>query len=111
MKIEVRGIINNGIYNSEKIVLDVLEDCNIGNYLISTAQSKTKDSRNSYRFPIKELKKGDIIVLHTQGGEDKVVKTIKESTYEFHWNRGYCVRDYTRIFLMRYITETTMEIR
>lgn len=92
MKIKIRGVVDFKKQPSEKIVLDVLENCDIGEYLIFDT-TYTKDGkisnklRHSYWFPDQIVKKGDIIVLYTkEGSNTSTINANGTRNYFYYWN-------------------------
>jgi hypothetical protein len=90
MKINIKKIIDHG-HNKERIVLNIIEDTDIGEYLIldSTYTSKGRVSnkvRHPYWFPDKKVKKDDLVILYTKKGEPNETKNEDGSTsYFFYW--------------------------
>lgn len=91
MKVKIDKIENHG-KEGEKIVLEVLEDTNLGDFLIldTTYSSSGKISnkvRHPYWFPNKEVKKGDSVTLFTKEGKNISLKMKNsKSIYFFYWN-------------------------
>lgn len=105
MDVKIKYIKNSGSASEEKIVFEVLKDCEIGYYLVldTTYLSDGKVSnklRHPYWFPDKKVKTGDLIVLYTKQGENKSkVNEDGSSTHFFYWgldtsiinNDGDCI--------------------
>lgn len=90
MQVKIDKIINHGS-DGERIVLNVLEDTDIGKYLIldTTYTSSGKVSnkvRHPYWFPDKKVKKGDKVVLYTKEGSNKSVQKTENTIHFFYWN-------------------------
>lgn len=91
MQVKISKIENHG-KEGEKIVLEVLEDTNLGDFLIldTTYSSSGKISnkvRHPYWFPNTEVKKGDSVTLFTKEGKNTSFKMVKSnSIYFFYWN-------------------------
>lgn len=112
MKIEVKDIKNYGDYHTERIIINVLDDCNIGDYTIHYGKGRSVNYRNSYRFPKRSLKKEDRIILYTRNGEDTISRIDGHSTYIFYLCLNECInKSYSEIFLMRHITHSSVEVR
>jgi hypothetical protein len=73
MKLKIRSIIDYG-HKSERIIIDVIQDTDIGKYLILDSTYKApglisnKVRHHPYWFPDLKVKKGDTIILHTRKG-------------------------------------------
>lgn len=94
MNIELVGI--EGIQNNnERVILRVLNDCDLGNYMImDTTYNKTDGKisnklRHSYIFPIRAVKKGEYIILYSLNGKDDIGVENNTKVHYFFWNVGY----------------------
>jgi hypothetical protein len=72
MKLKIRSIIDSG-HKTERIIIDVIQDTDIGKYLILDSTYKapgliSNKVRHPYWFPDLKVKKGDTIILHTKKG-------------------------------------------
>ncbi len=102
MKLEVKKIYSKGAYRQECVVLKVLEDCEIGRYLISKAGFSDHGKvavrcKQAYWFPDQKVKKGDFVWLYTRaagaGEQDFWNSGPKATTYTFFWGLGMEVWD------------------
>lgn len=90
MKIKITKIIDHG-HNDERIVLDITEDTDIGEYLVMDTTYTVKGQvsnkvRHPYWFPDKKVKKNDRIVLYTKkGNESSTVNPNGSTSYFFYW--------------------------
>lgn len=89
MNVKIRKTVDHG-HSDERIILDVLEDEEIGNYMILDTTYAEGDVSNKVRhpywFPDQQVKKGDIVVLYTNKGPFSTIKNSDGSTsYFFHW--------------------------
>jgi len=96
MRVEIRGVIDYGILDSERVVLDILEDSNIGHYMLldTSYTHHNKPSRkiqHTYKFQNQQVKEGDIVILYTKAGKDSIQQNSYAITYSFYWNLDSCV--------------------
>jgi len=90
MSIEINGMIGDDHLGTERLVLKVLIDDNLSNYILIDSQSTTfgkipKSDRHVFWFPNREVKKGDTIIVYTKRG--KPSKTAAEDgRHVFYWN-------------------------
>lgn len=96
MRVEIRGIIDEGIHNSEKIVVDVLEDCNIGHYMIlhtnyTHHEKPSNKIKSIYIFPSQLMKQGDTVILYTKEGKNSMVEKAGKMIYSYYWNLNQCI--------------------
>ncbi len=92
MNIKIKGVRDAGDENQERVVLEVLADDDIGQYLVCDS-TFTKDKvvsnklRHVYWFPDKAVKKNDLVVLYTKPGR-RTEKTNSDgsTTHFFYWN-------------------------
>lgn len=94
MQVRIKSINNQGGYEDEYATLEVLEDCDIGGYLLSdstyTDDGKVSSKlRHVYWFPDKQVKKGDFVRLYTRpfkAGENRSwSNTAGSTTHSFFW--------------------------
>lgn len=76
----------------ERVVLKVLDDCNLGAYILTDATfGKEGGSSNLFRhvfeFPKYEVKKDEWVVLYTKKGNQHK----KDATHFFYWNAKHNV--------------------
>ncbi len=91
MNIKIKQIVDHG-HNDERIVLSVVEDDDIGRYLImdstyTSSQNISNKLRHTYWFPDKKVKAGDLIILYTKHGKQSQ-KANKNGTtsHFFYWD-------------------------
>jgi hypothetical protein len=93
MKIKFKEVKDHGSTVSERIVLIVNDDDQLGNYMIFKAQrlNETRISTLglvSYWFPDKEVKKNDLVVLYTTSGVNTERKNSDgTTTYFYYWGK------------------------
>lgn len=90
MKVKIRAIVDHG-QKEERIILDVINDTDIGKYL-AVDTTYTKDGkisnkvRHPYWFPDQPVKAGDVVVLYTRKGTFSSTKNPSGSTsFFFFW--------------------------
>ncbi len=89
MKLEIKSVKDKGT-NNERLVLQVKETCDIGNYFVFTAK-KIKDEvitesvKNNFWFPDKILKRGDLAILYTRNGNESFKENINGSKSYFFY--------------------------
>lgn len=81
MKLEIDKIIDNG-KESERVLIKVLEDCNLNNYILydETFDEDGKPSNkvpHMYRFEKRSVKKGEFVSLYTKGEKGYTLSTMK----------------------------------
>lgn len=96
MRVEIRGIIDYGKPESERIIIDALEDCNIGHYMIMhtnyTHQERPSNKiKTIYIFPSQSMKKGDTVVLYTKEGRNSMLEKSGKMEYSFYWGLDKCI--------------------
>lgn len=91
MKLKIQTIKDPGIKEKERIVISVLADINLGDYLIAKTYS-LKDERISAEledtmwFPDQDLKQGDQVVVYTKAGEkNKITNSDGSTSYFYYW--------------------------
>lgn len=73
MKFKIRGVREPGELDKERVVIELLEDGNVGTMIIASTkqQSSTKVSariKSPYWIPDQEVKRGDLLVIYTKSG-------------------------------------------
>jgi hypothetical protein len=92
MKLQIISVHNHGDFKKEYVLLKVLEDCDVGNYVLAdstyTADGKVSNKvRHTFWFPDKEVKKGDLLSVWTGTGTNTSTKTDSGSPiHRFYWN-------------------------
>ena len=91
MNVELLYIKDKSDPEKERVVISVLTDCNIGDYvLFDTTYSGNQVSnklRHSYWFPDKKVSKGDKVILYTKKGREKVKENLSGTkSHFFYWN-------------------------
>ena len=90
MKIDIQSIADKGNLEKERLILKVITDTNIGDYLVLQTgfnnDEVTIATFQSYWFPYKPVSAGDIVVIYTRSGKENE-KELKEGrkAYFFYW--------------------------
>ena len=92
MNLIIKSIKNAGIVKDERLVLKVLKDDDIGNYVIFKTtsfedNSVTNKVRHAYWFPDKDVQTGDLVVLYTKSGKNVERYNDKSghTSHFFYW--------------------------
>lgn len=91
MKVKIRGVVDGNNHKNEMLVIDVMEDTDMGQYLVMDSTYKPDGTvsnrfRHIYWFPPKKVKKGDIVILFTKKGEDITDQEANQVVHFFYWN-------------------------
>lgn len=89
MKIKVRGIRDPGLIGKERVVIDALEDGDIGSQILASTR-RTPGGVSSKIFspfwiPDATVKKGDVIVVYTKAGEKNSRENADKSNSYFFY--------------------------
>lgn len=96
MKIKIENVVDKGNLDRERVLLKVLSNEDLKNYVImdSTFNSEgdiSNTGRHAFKFPMKEVKKGDYICLFTKKmdttSKSEFANSIGSITHCFFWNR------------------------
>lgn len=90
MKVEIKSIADKGDPKKERLVLRVQHDVNIGQFLVlCTGFSNGQVNigiRNTYWFPDKDVRAGDLVVLYSKsGGDNEKVLDSGAKAHFFYW--------------------------
>ncbi|HHG9580228.1 TPA: hypothetical protein ACPY17_004825 [Citrobacter freundii] len=91
MKVKILSVHNHGDEKEEYVMLKVLEDCDIGDYMIAdstyTGDGRISNKiRHTYWFPDKKVAKGDLVSLWTKKGTNLERKTDSGTlVHRFYW--------------------------
>jgi hypothetical protein len=89
MKLEIKSVKDKGT-NNERLVLQVIETCNIGNYFVFSAKKLneeilTETVKNNFWFPDKILKRDDLAILYTRKGSESFKENSSGSKSHFFY--------------------------
>lgn len=91
MKVKIISLHNRGDFDKEYVLFRVLEDCDIGRYVLAdstyTSDGKVSNKlRHFYWFPDRAVKEGDLIALWTKSGESVITKNDSGTpVHRFFW--------------------------
>ena len=97
MKLIVHSIENNGVLQSERVLIQVKGSVNIGKYIISDTtyiddKTVSNELRHIYWFPDKDVSAGDWIIIYTKDGTPRSYINNNDTTiHELYWNLGKTV--------------------
>ncbi|MGE8343373.1 MAG: hypothetical protein ACN6OI_20275 [Flavobacterium sp.] len=93
MDLQIDKVIDYGTQSSERILLNVIADCNLKYYILADttytdATHISNKLRHMYWFTPKDVKKGDKIVIYTKNGSDTKtsINNGLNTTYTFYWD-------------------------
>lgn len=92
MDLEIKTVKDKGFLQKERIILVANSNTNAGFYLILDTTFNEDDEptnllRNTFWFPDKEVKKGDLVVLYTKAGYDsEMINNKGNKTHFFYWD-------------------------
>jgi len=92
MKLKIKSIKDAGIVEKERLILKVLQEDDIGYYVVFKTTSFEDDSisnkvRYAYWFPDNQVRTGDLVILYTKSGrESKKFNPLSGITsHFFYW--------------------------
>lgn len=97
MQVEIIKVYGHGDYQNEYVMLKVLEDCDIGKYMIADNTyfddgGISNKVRHTHWFPDKDVKKGELISLWTRKGVDTTNKNDSGTiVHRFYWGLNQAV--------------------
>ena len=79
MEIKIRSFADAGSPMKDRLILDVLSDADIGEYLVLYSEASsdggaTAGQHAAYWFPDKNVKAGDVVVLYSKSGTNSEKK-------------------------------------
>lgn len=92
MDLKILNIKDPGDKEKERVVLSVMADINLGDYLIAHSFTIEEVRISSILedimwFPDQELKKGDQVVVYTKAGEkNKITNSDGSTSYFYYWD-------------------------
>lgn len=96
MKIEIQSVADKGNHEKERLVLKIIANTDIGDYLVIQAgfnnDEVTSSTHQTYWFPYKAVSTGDLVVLYTKPGKENV-KELKQGrkAHFFYWGLGSAI--------------------
>jgi hypothetical protein len=94
MNLKLRKVEYAGDLEKERVIIDVKGDDDLNNYMIvdNTFNNEGEPSnkhRHLYKFPKQSVKKGDLIVLFSKEGKNRVINHDGDiNQYNFYWNNS-----------------------
>lgn len=93
MKVRMSKILGYGDPENERILIEVMEDCELGNYILALsnivdAASISNKIESVYWLENQELKKGDLVVVYTKRQGTAIQKIVNQSgaiSYFLFW--------------------------
>ena len=90
MNIEIKNVLDVGVLARERVVLRVIRDANVGDFLLAQGMTQTDGAvsqaiRPLLWFPDELVKAGDLVVVYTKAGRPKTKTNADESTSRFYY--------------------------
>ncbi|EKN5106719.1 TPA: hypothetical protein P0N76_000229 [Yersinia enterocolitica] len=90
MTIEIKYVKDAGDIKKERLVLKVVSDDQIGNYVTFDTTyfddgTVSNSMRHSFWFPDREVKENDLIIVYTRNGQDSRVENKNGTTSHFFY--------------------------
>lgn len=97
MNLQIEQVVDHGTQTSERVIIKVTGNCNIGMYLLAdstyTSNNLISDKlRHFYWLPDQVVKAGDKIIVYTKIGNASSKAIAGGNTeYNFYWGLNSCV--------------------
>lgn len=90
MKFKIRAVKDHDNIDKERVVIEILEDGNVGELILATTTQQSEDRvssqiNNPYWIPDQDVTKGDLIVVYTKNGQINSRKNKDDSTSHFFY--------------------------
>lgn len=100
MMIQIKFVADRGVPDRERLVLEVLHNVDIGDFiLIRTGYEEnevTIDVVNTFWFPYKRVRRGDIVVVYSKSGpctyKRKAIRDNRTAHF-FYWGQNSALWD------------------
>lgn len=92
MNLEIKSFADGGDIQRERLVIRVLKDEDIGEYVVLRSKATPEGapisgSKRAYWFPDKRIKAGDLVVLYTRAGKPGQKPLSQGGTaYFYYWS-------------------------
>lgn len=92
MNIEIVSIKDVGNTDKERVILNVVKDADLGDYIIATSTSNSDKTispliKNVYWLPNKSVKAGDLVIVYTKKGKQGKIENKDGSiSYFCYWD-------------------------
>lgn len=96
MKIEIKSVADKGNPDKERLVLKVVGDTDIGNYLVMqtgySGEEVTVGVLRAMWFTYKDLSVGDLVVIYSKSGKqsEKAIEGGKKAHF-YYWSAGTAI--------------------
>lgn len=90
MKFKINGLREPGNLEKERVVIEILEDGNVGTLIVASTKQQDEGSvssgiKNSYWIPDQDVQKGDLIIIYTKAGKkNNRVNPSNSTSYFFY---------------------------
>lgn len=93
MNLTIKSVADAGDINKERIVFQVINDADVGQYAIFRAANSdemvTTDVTHVFWFPDKSVSVGDHVVVYTKSGSDKEkLLNSGSKSHFFYWGKS-----------------------
>jgi hypothetical protein len=98
MKLEIKSIADKGNYQKERLVLKVMADTDIGDYVVIQSGFHNGEvsigTYNTFWFPYKSVSTGDLVVLYTKSGKENQNELKRgKVAHFFYWGLNSAIWD------------------
>ncbi|CAI1705349.1 MULTISPECIES: hypothetical protein [Serratia] len=90
MKFKINGLREPGNLEKERVVIEILEDGNVGNLVVTSTSQQGEGAvsskiKNPYWIPDQDVKKGDLVVVYTKEGRKNNRENDDNSSSYFYY--------------------------
>ncbi len=91
MNIKIKYVKDAGNIKKERLVLEVTDNDNVGNYIIADSTylgdgSVSNKLRHTFWVPDKDVSYGDLVIIYTKSGSNKTKENKDETaSHFFYW--------------------------
>lgn len=98
MRVQIQYVADRGDLSSERLVMRVRQDVDIGNFMLLRTgfedDEVTTEVSNAFWFPDKRLRAGDLVVVYSKRGRDKRRQIDNgRRAYFFYWDQDSSLWD------------------
>ena len=117
MNIKFRSIADSGVPAKERLILKVLSDVDVGEFVVFRATARdgivTTGVKTVFWFPDKEVKAGDLVVLYTKkGAQSENLLEGGNRAHFFYWGiSGTLWDDKSMAAVILHVSEWTSHLR
>ena len=95
MKLSIRGVANAGELGKERLILDVVQDADLGDYVLMRTGFRngnvTIGVRNALWFQYEDVSSGDVVVIYSKAGQANQNETETNTVYFYYWHQTECL--------------------